>query len=382
MLTKIYIPLSIFYFFYCAVLGAILPYFGVYLKHNGFSTTLIATTSAILLASNIIAPNFWGWLTDKYGHRITIIRMGNLLACFSFLLMFWVTDYWAVIFTVGLFSFCWQGLIAQFEVVTLEQIEDTDISYGKIRLWGSIGFVSAVSILGVLFDYTSINYFLHATLLLFILLWLSTYLVKESIQPQISVKKVAILETIKKPKILLLLLAVTLVSVSHGIYYTFFSVYLEELGHSKSFIGTLWTIAVIAEVLMFLVINRLFKRFSVQSVFLTSLFMAFVRWCCIAFFSDSILVLMFSQALHAFSFSAIHSVMMERIRADFRPEHQGRAQAIYNSFCISAGAAIGAGASGLLWNWSNAGTFMVSAAVALIALFVAWGGAVKFNANA
>ncbi|WP_448250210.1 MFS transporter [Thalassotalea agariperforans] len=372
MLNKLYLPLSSFYFFYCAVLGAVLPYFGVFLKENNFSTSLIALTSAILLASNIVAPNFWGWLTDKFGRRIRIIRLGNLLACLAFMLMFWVKAYWAIIVVVIAFSFCWQGLIAQFEVVTLEKIENTKMSYGKIRMWGSVGFVSSVSLLGVLFEQTSIDYFPHVTLMLFILLWLSTLLVDDADRKQEIVKPNPILETIKKPAIILLLAAITLVNVSHGIYYTFFSIYLEGLGYSTSIIGTLWTIAVVAEILMFLVINRLFKRYNRQTILLVSLFMALVRWGCIAFFSDSIWVLIFSQTLHAFTFSAIHSVMMERIKTDFKKEHQGRAQAIYNSVCVSAGAAIGAGVAGWLWDWSNAGTFMVSTGVAGLALLITW----------
>lgn len=352
------------------MLGAILPYFGVFLKESHASTTLIAVTSAILLASNIIAPNFWGWLTDKMGNRITIIRTGNLLACFSFMLMLWASGFWSIVIIVTMFSFCWQGLIAQFEVVTLEKIKETDLSYGRIRMWGSIGFVTSVTLLGIVFEQTSINYFPHITLSLFILLWLSTYLVKDSNEKEVFNSSAKIIDTIKKPSVFLLLIAILLVNVSHGIYYTFFSIFLEELGFSTSIIGTLWTVAVVAEIGMFLIINRLFKRFSLHTILLVSLIMALIRWACIALFNESLITLIFSQTLHAFTFSAIHSVMMEKIKMEFKPEHQGKAQAIYNSFCISAGAAIGAGMAGWLWNWSHSGTFAISTGFAALAILV------------
>ena len=377
MLSKKYITLSSFYFFYCAILGAILPYFGVYLKDTGFSTSTIAITSAILLASNIVAPNFWGWLTDKLGHRIRVIQMGNLFACLSFTLLFWVDSYWSIILVVITFSFCWQGLIAQFEVITLEEIKNTTISYGRVRMWGSVGFVGAVSILGILFDRLSITYFPHVTLLLFFLLWLSTLLIHDSPQEKEHSLGSNLLDTLKKPAIILLLSAIFLVNVCHGIYYTFFSIHLEELGYSKSTIGILWTTAVIAEIVMFLVINTLFKYLSLHLILLISLFMAIVRWACIALFSDSLIVLVFSQTLHAFTFSAVHSVMIERIQIEFKPEHQGRGQAIYNSFCVSAGAAVGAVLAGWIWDWSHAGTFLVSTLIAILALFITFLSSLK-----
>lgn len=369
MLNKKYLSLSSFYFFYCAILGAVLPYFGVYLKDSGFSTSLIATSSAILLASNIVAPNFWGWLTDKLGKRARIIQIGNLLACLSFALLFWVESPWAVLFAVVVFSFCWQGLIAQFEVVTLEEIKDTTLTYGRIRMWGSVGFVGTVSALGLLFDQVSIGYFPHVTLLLFILLWVSTLNIQDTAFLKSAQLGSKLLDTLKKPSMLLVLVAIMFVNISHGIYYTFFSIYLEGLGYSTSVIGGLWTAAIVAEISMFLVINKLFQRLTLHTILLVSLFMGVVRWACLAFYSDSLVVLMFSQTLHAFTFSAVHSVMIEHIQREFKPEHQGKGQAIYNSFCVSAGAGIGAGLAGWLWDWSQSGTFMISTLIAIIALF-------------
>lgn len=296
--------------------------------------------------------------------------MGNLLACLSFTFLFWVESSWSIIIVVATFSFCWQGLIAQFEVITLEEIKNTSISYGRVRMWGSVGFLGTVSLLGILFDQLSIVYFPHVTLLLFSLLWVSTLLIKDSPKKHAHSLNSNLLDTLKKPAIVLLLIAIFLVNVSHGIYYTFFSIYLEDLGYSKSTIGVLWTTAVIAEIVMFLVINALFKRLSLHLILLISLFMAVVRWGCIALFSDSLLMLIFSQTLHAFTYCAIHSVMIERIQVEFKPEHQGSGQAIYNSFCISAGAAIGAVLAGWIWDWSNSGTFMVSTLIAITALFI------------
>ena len=48
-----------------------------------------------------------------------------------------------------------------------------------------------------------------------------------------------------------LLLACALMQASHGPYYVFFSIHLEDLGYSGGEIGALWALAVVAEVALF-----------------------------------------------------------------------------------------------------------------------------------
>ncbi|NNF97645.1 MAG: MFS transporter, partial [Halobacteria archaeon] len=59
-----YWRLSGFYFFYFASLGALLPYWGLYLKSQGYDITAIGDLMAIIMATKIISPNIWGWIAD------------------------------------------------------------------------------------------------------------------------------------------------------------------------------------------------------------------------------------------------------------------------------------------------------------------------------
>ena len=68
-----YWRLSGFYLFYFATLGALVPYWSLYLKSLDFSVTEIGELTAILMATKIVAPYVWGWIADHTGRRIAIV---------------------------------------------------------------------------------------------------------------------------------------------------------------------------------------------------------------------------------------------------------------------------------------------------------------------
>ena len=78
-----HIPLASFYFFYFAVLGGFMPYWGLYLQGLNFSPESIGQLMAILMATRIIAPNFWGYVADKTGKRLQMVRAGAFLLGFA-----------------------------------------------------------------------------------------------------------------------------------------------------------------------------------------------------------------------------------------------------------------------------------------------------------
>ena len=84
----IYWRLSAFYLFYFASLGALVPYWSVYLKSLGFDVVQIGELVAILMATKIVAPNVWGWIADHTGRRKTIIRIPSVLPAISLIGVF------------------------------------------------------------------------------------------------------------------------------------------------------------------------------------------------------------------------------------------------------------------------------------------------------
>ena len=165
--------------------------------------------------------------------------------------------------------------------------------------------------------------------------------------------------------------AVFLLQLSFGAYYTFFSLYLESYGYSRTMIGLLWALGVLAEVLLFLFIHRLMPAVGVSVLLFWSLLLTSLRWFLTAFFADHLWVIIIAQAIHAFSFGAAHAASIELIRQFFKGRNAGQGNALYSSMTFGVGGAIGAVGSGLLWSVNPQLLFVVAAAILLIAAVVA-----------
>ncbi|MFW6350110.1 MAG: MFS transporter, partial [Thiohalospira sp.] len=144
--------LSAFYLFYFAVLGTLVPYWPVYLDHLAFSSAEIGGLMALVMATKIVAPNFWGWLADRSGRRMPWVRGGSLLGLLAFAFVALAGGFWSLAAVMLAFSFFWNAVLAQFEANTFNHLQGNEARYSHIRLWGSVGFILTAVGLGPLLD--------------------------------------------------------------------------------------------------------------------------------------------------------------------------------------------------------------------------------------
>lgn len=351
-----------------------MPYWGLYLKSLNYSAKEIGVVGALLAGTRIVAPNLWGWLGDKTGRRLRIIRIGSFMACACFTGILIDQRFGWLVFVVAAYTFFWNAVLAQFEVTTLAYLEGQPHRYSLIRLWGSIGFIVVVVGLGLIFDYISIRYLPVFIFSFLAMIWLSSLSISDRRVEHGSESGQGFWQILLQKPVLCFLFASFLLQVSFGPYYTFYSVYLEAYNYSRTVIGFLWALGVMAEVLIFFVMHRLLPAYGVRNLLLFSLAMAVLRWWLIACYAESVSVLFFAQLLHAFTFGTAHAVAIELIRSFFGGRHQGQGQAVYSAASFGAGGAIGAAIAGVLWDMSPLLTFAVSAGAAALALLVAWFG--------
>ena len=175
-----YWRLSSFYFFYFASIGALLPFLGLYLQDRGFSPLAIGELMAILMATKIIAPNLWGWIADRRGARMPIVRLASLLSSLVFAGIFAVTGFWGMASVMSLFSFFWNASLPQMEAVTFNHLGPRIHRYATVRLWGSIGFIIAVLALGAAVERAGTGIVPWVVLVLYAGIWLSTLVVPDN----------------------------------------------------------------------------------------------------------------------------------------------------------------------------------------------------------
>ena len=368
-----YWRLSGFYFFFYASLGAIVPYFGLYLESLHFSPTQIGSLMAMIMATRIISPNIWGWLADRTGNRMRIVRIGSLLALVAFSgVMFGNTFMWLSAVML-VFSFFWNAALPQFEATTLSHLGDNAHRYSSIRLWGSIGFIAAVAGLGPLFDHYGVQLMPSVVLYIMAGIWVMSMIAPEGPPvPQVADHQ-PLAQVLAKPDVKALLIICLLAQASHGPYYTFYSIYLADHGYSQGTIGQLWALGVIAEVGVFLYLHRIVPKIGLRPLLLFSLFCGILRWLLIGTFADYLPLLLVAQLLHAATFGIYHAVAIQLIHRNFTGKNQGRGQALYSSISFGAGGAIGSLYSGYIW--SSAGstvTFYVAAGISAVAFIMGW----------
>lgn len=366
-----YWRLSGFYLFYFATLGILVPYWGIYLQWEGFSARQIGELTAILLATRIIAPNVWGWIADHRGQRMRIVRLASLLSIVAFSAIFISQTYYSIAVVLMVFSFFWNASLPQFEVTTLQHLGEHSHHYSKIRVWGSIGFICVVVLLGWLLDRYDAGIVPYALLISISGIWLISLTVPESASRHLSLNHIPIRQVLKQPAVLAFLAICFLMLVSHGPYYTFYSIYLEQHGYSRTLIGQLWALGVVAELMVFLVMHRWLPRFGIRKVLLGSLLLAAFRWLLIALYADQIFMLIAAQSLHAASYGAYHAASIAWVHQHFTGRNQGRGQALYSSMSFGAGGAVGSLLSGYLWLTPGPEmTFMLAALTASSAFLI------------
>lgn len=363
-----YWRLSGFYLFYFALLGATAPFLAPWFAYLGFAPARIGELVAIPMLMRCVAPHLWGWLGDRTGQRLRIVRLGAAATLATFSLVFLGQSYAWLAMVMALHAFFWHAVLPQFEVITLAHLRQQPTRYGQVRLWGSIGFILAVVALGRWFEYQSLSSYPYTVALIMMGILLASAWVPAPIRGEDETSQVApgdgFLARLGQPAVLAFYACVGLMQLSHGPYYTFFSIYLGELGYSAVVIGLCWALGVVAEILMFLAMAWLLARFSVRQVLAVSFALAAVRWLLLGSLAQNATVLVLAQVLHAATFGSFHAAAIQQVRQTFGLRYQGQGQALYAALA-GIGGALGAVYAG--YSWQALGPFGTFALASLAA---------------
>ena len=366
--------LSAFYFFYFAALGAFLPYWSLYLKSLNFTANEIGELLAIVMASKVVSPYLFSWISDHIEKRLVIIQGSMFISVIVFAGVISYQSYWWFALVMAAFGVFWNAALPLYEALTLNHLENDTSRYSYIRLWGSVGFIVVVLLLPMIIGGSNISLLPLIILALLIANTITTFLVDDrTSQHSQQSSQTHIIETLKKPIVIALLLACFFQSLSHGAYYTFFSIYLEDHSYSRDFSGAMWALGVFAEVGLFILMRRLLRKFSICHLFVIALLITAVRWVMLALWVDNLILLIISQLFHAASFGLFHACAIYLVHSLFPGRLQGRGQALYAGMSFGLGGALGHLLSGYAWDsMGSTWTFLSSAIIALIGAIIAF----------
>ncbi|HLP82615.1 MAG TPA: MFS transporter [Nitrosomonas sp.] len=364
-----YWRLSGFYFFYFAFIGAFSPYWSLYLQSLSFDALQIGVLMSLLLFTRIFSPVLWGWLADHTGKRARIVQIAAVSGLLSYCGFFLGDSFPWIFFVMTLMSFFWSASLPLMETITLSHLGDFTHKYGRIRSWGSVGFVLAVVGVGYLLEIIEIMGLLWVVLgLKWGIVVFSYHIPEKDIIPH-AVGLHSVRQICLRPEVMAFLFSSLLMLFAHGAYYTFFSIYLVEHDYDKGFVGWLWAIGVMCEIGIFFLMPWLMRCFSLKHILMFSFLCATLRFVLIGQCIEWPVVIVFAQILHAATYGAHHVSAMMVIHHFFRGRHQATGQAIYTCMAYGIGGALGAVSSGYTWDWLGPGaTFLISASAALAGL--------------
>ena len=353
-----------FFFLYFAYVGLVSPYASLFFLDRGFSVIEIAILMSMLQITRIVGPFSWGWLSDYLSNRIGIIRFCSWLAAIVFSAIYFLQSYIGFFIWMFVLHTILSSLMPLGESATVHALfkdNSFDKRYGRLRLWGSIGFITMVLFAGELFQRTSIEVYPFVGTFVLLALALITFLLHE---PRIERHKMVKGEfwiVLLNPDVRWFLLSGFFMQFAHAALYVFYSLYLANLGYDKLQIGLFWAFGVFAEVIFFYYQSKVLSRVDPEVVLQASFGIGVVRFALMAFLPmTSILII--AQVMHAGTFAAHHSAATKLLQRWFTGPLQARGQALMATVSYGLGGTLGGLFAGWIWESSQPrDVFVVSA---------------------
>lgn len=365
-----------FYFFYYSIVGTFMPFWSLYLEDQGFNYQEIGLLSSIAIVTRFFAPFIWGWIADKSGKRMLLVRIATWMeACIWFMIFLIPNTFQSVALLMLIFSFFQNAILAQFEGVTLFWLgEKRTQLYGKVRKWGSVGFIVGVFGIGALLEIVPISMLPVLLLCIAFLAFIWSFSIKEpNAAPHAQQQLEPLLPILKRPVVAAFFAIEFVLLFSHAPFYSFYSNYLHQVGFGTTEIGFLWSVGVVAEIIMFAFANMFLTRFSWRSLVSLCLVLTGARWIVVGLLPYSFIAQFLAQTIHAFSFGLFHMIAMRIIFQNFSMGQQGRGQAMYSTMW-GLGVAIGSILAGRYWQLISGETVFIIAGLSTLVglLFVRW----------
>src|SRR5215212_55518 len=307
---NLHFRLGSFYFVYFLMLGGVAPYFSLYLRKLGFSGIEIATLLALMPLARVVAPPAWAWIADHQGKRRPLVRMTTAAAALACAGLLIATTYAWLFIVIVVLNVFWCAALPLVEATTMGHLAGRLGDYGRIRVWGSVSFMISVIVLGQILDYTGIMLLPVLLLALFSVNALAAWILPGDPAQHHHEDHAPMRVILRRPEVMALFAACFLMALAHGPYNIFYSIRLVEIGYSKSAVGWMWAVSVLAEIGVFWLMPALLKRFSIPAIMSFSLGCAVVRFLIIGWLAQNVVLMALAQTMHAATFGAYQAAAL------------------------------------------------------------------------
>jgi PPP family 3-phenylpropionic acid transporter len=360
---------------YFAHIGFFNPYLPLWLKDLGFPIAVISLLGSVQSFTRVFAPYVWGMVSDHTGERVWLLRYSALAACLSSLGFWWAGGPWWIALVL-LLVFTHTSSMMGLTEAAMAQVVDGDWGrYGRIRLWGSAGFMVTVFAAGAWFDAFGMGHFPGWTLATLAMVYACTLCLPNLRDPPPAGPAVRepIGPVLAQPVVRWFFASLLFHVMAHFAIYAYFSLFLDARGYSKAAIGALWAVAVVVEIAWFFCQGRFIARWSMARWLLVCGVAAVVRMAVTGSLVDWWWALVLAQVLHALTFAAHHTACIAMVTQHFPGRLRGRGQALFTVVGYGVGGVVGVLAGGaVVTAWGYSALFGVATGLAGAGVLCAW----------
>jgi PPP family 3-phenylpropionic acid transporter len=356
---------------YFAHIGFFNPYLPLWLKSLGLPIEVISLLASVQSFTRVFAPYAWGALSDHSGERVKLLRISAGVALAASAGLWWPGGAWWIALVLLLLFTHTSSMMSLTEAAMAHLVAGDWGRYGRVRLWGSAGFMVTVFVAGAWFERFGMGSFpgWTAVTLAGVLLctwWLPN--VKEAPHPSHPTERVPIAPVLRRPVVRWFFASLLFHVMAHFAVYGFLSLYLDSLGYSKSTIGMLWAVSVVVEIAWFYLQGRLIGRFSMERWLVICAVATVARMAMTAGLGGWLAALVVAQALHALTFATHHTACIAMVTKHFPGRLRGRGQALFTVSGYGFGGVAGVLAGGAIAaRWGFEATFAAAALLGLLA---------------
>lgn len=363
--------IAAYYLFYYGFLGVFSPYWGPYLRSLGIPMAMIGLMISLPQINRVYAPAVWGWCADHFGHRRAILRLAGVGSFAGFVVLLFTQDMRWMFAAIFVASFFWSAALPQVEATTMAILKGDSGGYSRLRIWGSVGFMLATLAGGYLIDRRGVGVLPQLVAAIMAGVATLVWWVPDVSPSRRAASESGIGAILRRSEVRALLVGCLLIGAAHGLLLSFYSIHLDEHGIAKSAMGWLWSLGVLAEIVLFWCMPQLSGRFRLRSLYLFAMACAVVRYLMIGWGTASLAVLLLAQTMHAFSFGLHHAVSIAYIHRHFGEAHQTQGQALYIVFTFGIGGSLGTLLAGIFWSrLGGSWMFTLASLVSLLALWL------------
>lgn len=362
---------ALFYFCYYAALGAYTPYVSRWVNDMGHGAAVVGGMLGLWYATRIVGPAAWLRLARGSARPGLWLLAGALMTLASFAAFTQTRSAAALLAVMAIFGLFYNAILPQFEAMTLTALGARGADYGRVRLWGSIGFLLVASSLGWALDRLGSAAFPWLTLPLLAAMVVSAWPHRHDAPPARTDTFGDAGHLWRRPGVRRFLLVALLMQVGFGAFYVYYTLHMRAQGYAGGTVGLLWGTGVLIEIAMFWQAPRLLDRYGAAPLMSFCLAVTTLRWIATALCAGSLPIMLLAQATHAFSFAVFQASCMRQM-VDFFPGHRAAAgQGLLYGFSSGVGGVLGAILATLMWRWHGGGAaFLAAAAVTALAWLV------------